>query len=53
VLSLAISAVIPAARCPRVLDTLGVVRPAMQRAIDELNSLPTDINPVNESAGGN
>jgi len=32
----------------KMLDTLGVVRPAMQRAIDGLKSLPTDIDPVNE-----
>jgi hypothetical protein len=32
----------------KMLDTLGVVRPAMQRAIDRLKDLPTDIEPVNE-----
>jgi hypothetical protein len=32
----------------RMLDTLGVVRPNMQRAIDGLKSIPTDIDPVNE-----
>jgi hypothetical protein len=31
-----------------MLDTLGVVRPGMQRAIDGLKAIPTDINPVNE-----
>ena len=29
----------------KMLDTLGVVRPAMQRAIDRLEDLPTDIVP--------
>jgi hypothetical protein len=32
----------------KMLDTLGVIRPEMQRAIDGLKSLPTDIDPVNE-----
>src|SRR5579871_749610 len=32
----------------RMLDTLGVVRPGMQRALDGLKSIPTDIDPVNE-----
>src|ERR1051326_2840511 len=32
----------------RLLDTLGVVRPGMQRALDGLKNLPTDIDPVNE-----
>jgi hypothetical protein len=32
----------------KMLDTLGVVRPAMQHAIDRLKDLPTDIEPVNE-----
>jgi hypothetical protein len=32
----------------RMLDTLGVVRPNMQHAIDGLKSIPTDIDPVNE-----
>jgi hypothetical protein len=32
----------------KMLDTLGVVRPAMQRALDGLKSIPTDIDPVNE-----
>jgi hypothetical protein len=31
-----------------MLDTLGVIRPDMQRALDGLKSLPTDIDPVNE-----
>jgi hypothetical protein len=31
-----------------MLDTLGAIRPAMQRALDGLNSIPTDIDPVNE-----
>jgi hypothetical protein len=33
----------------KMLDSLGVVRPAMQRAIDSLQDLPTDIDPINES----
>ncbi len=32
----------------RMLDTLGVMRPNMQHAIDGLKSIPTDIDPVNE-----
>jgi len=32
----------------KMLDTLGVIRPDMQHAIDGLKSLPTDIDPVNE-----
>jgi Peptidase family M49 len=32
----------------RMLDTLAVVRPPMQRAIDGLKAIPTDIDPVNE-----
>jgi hypothetical protein len=32
----------------KMLDTLGFVRPAMQRALDGLRSIPTDIDPVNE-----
>ena len=31
-----------------MLDTLGVIRPEMQHAIDGLKSIPTDINPVSE-----
>jgi Peptidase family M49 len=33
----------------RMLDTLGVVRPPMQRAIESLKSIPVDIDPVNEN----
>ena len=33
----------------RMLDTLGVVRPPMKRAIDSLKSIPVDIDPVNEN----
>jgi hypothetical protein len=33
----------------RMLDTLGFIRPPMQRALDGLKSLPTDIDPINES----
>jgi hypothetical protein len=29
-----------------MLDELGVLRPAMQRALDKLKDLPTDIEPV-------
>ena len=36
------------AAAKKMLDTLGVVRPAMQRAIDGLKAIPTDIDPVNE-----
>ena len=36
------------AAAKRMLDTLGVVRPNMQRALDGLKSIPTDIDPVNE-----
>jgi hypothetical protein len=38
------------AAAKKMLDTLGIVRPVMQRAIDSLKDLPTDIDPVNESA---
>jgi hypothetical protein len=33
----------------RMLDSLAVIRPAMQKALDGLKDLPTDIDPVNES----
>jgi len=36
------------AAAKKMLDQWGVVRPEMQRAIDGLKSLPTDIDPVNE-----
>jgi len=36
------------AAAKKMLDTLGVIRPAMQHAIDGLKAIPTDINPVNE-----
>jgi hypothetical protein len=32
----------------RMLDTLGVIRPEVQHALDASKSLPTDIDPVNE-----
>jgi hypothetical protein len=32
----------------RMLDTLAVVRPAMQKALDGMKHLPTDIDPTNE-----
>jgi hypothetical protein len=37
------------AAAKRMLDTLGVVRPPMKRAIDSLKSIPVDIDPVNEN----
>jgi hypothetical protein len=36
------------AAAKKMLDTLAVVRPAMQKALDRLKDLPTDIAPVNE-----
>jgi hypothetical protein len=36
------------AAAKHMLDTLGVIRPPMQRAIDNLKSIPVDIDPVNE-----
>lgn len=36
------------ARAKKMLDQWGVVRPEMQRAIDGLKAIPTDIDPVNE-----
>jgi hypothetical protein len=32
----------------RMLDTLGVIRPGMQHALDGLKGIPTDIDPTNE-----
>ena len=32
-----------------MLDTLGVIRTPMQHAIDNLKSIPVDIDPVNEN----
>ena len=32
----------------KMLNTLAVMRPAMQKAIDRLQDIPTDIDPVNE-----
>ena len=32
----------------RMLDTLAVIRPAMQHSLESLRSIPTDIDPVNE-----
>lgn len=34
------------ARAKKMLDTLGVIRPPVQRALDKLNGIPTDIEPV-------
>jgi len=31
-----------------MLDTLGFVRPPLQKALDSLTAIPTDIDPVNE-----
>jgi hypothetical protein len=36
------------AAAKKLLDTMGVIRPGMQRAIDGLKSIPTDIDPVSE-----
>ena len=36
------------AEAKRMLDTLAVIRPPMQHALDRLKDLPTDIDPVNE-----
>ncbi len=33
-------------RAKKMLDTLGILRPAMQKALDRLTDLPTDIEPV-------
>ncbi len=33
----------------KMLDTLAVIRPVMQHALDSLKDLPTDIDPINES----
>ena len=33
----------------KMLDTLAVVRPAMQHALDGLKPVPTDIDPINEN----
>ncbi len=33
----------------RMLDTLGVIRPPMQHAIDRLKEIPVDIDPTNEA----
>jgi hypothetical protein len=33
----------------RMLDTLGVIRPPMQHAIDRLTDIPVDIDPTNEA----
>jgi hypothetical protein len=32
----------------RMLDSLAVVRPAMQKALDGMKQIPTDIEPTNE-----
>jgi hypothetical protein len=37
------------AEAKRLLDTLGLIRPPMQRALESLKTLPTDIDPINES----
>jgi len=33
----------------RMLDTLGVVRPALAQALGGLKNIPTDIDPVSEA----
>ena len=33
----------------RMLDTLAIVRPEVQKALDRLNEIPTDIEPVFET----
>jgi hypothetical protein len=33
----------------KMLDTLGVIRPAMQHALDRLKDIPVDIDPTNEA----
>ncbi len=37
------------ARAKKMLDELGVIRPAMARALDKLKDLPTDIEPIRPS----
>ena len=37
------------AAAKKMLDSLAVIRPAMQRALDGLKAVPTDIDPTNES----
>ncbi len=37
------------ATAKKMLDALGVIRPAMRRALDGLKDLATDVDPVNES----
>ena len=37
------------AAAKKMLDTLAVIRPAMQHALDGLKDLPTDVDPVSES----
>jgi Peptidase family M49 len=37
------------AEARRLLDTLAIIRPPMQRALDRLKDIPTDIDPVNEN----
>jgi hypothetical protein len=36
------------AAAKHMLDTLGVIRPGMQRALDGLKDIPVDIDPINE-----
>jgi hypothetical protein len=37
------------AAAKKMLDTLGIIRPPMQKALDGLKDLPVDIDPINES----
>jgi hypothetical protein len=34
------------ARAKKMLDELGVLRPPLQKALDKLTDIPTDIEPV-------
>lgn len=36
------------ARAKKMLDELGVIRPALQKAIEQLKDIPTDIEPIRE-----
>jgi hypothetical protein len=36
------------ARAKKMLDELGVIRPALQKALDRLQDIPTDIEPIRD-----
>jgi len=36
------------ARAKKMLDELGIIRPALQKALDRLKDIPTDIEPIRE-----